>query len=121
MSETKKYVVKESFRNGGQNYLPGETIELTSEGATALAAFLEGEAPSSLNEAKDQSDTISALEKENANLLSRLEQAKKDFTALQGANTKTADELKAVKEKLANLGKELGELKKAANEKGGKN
>lgn len=114
MPEKKKYIVKESFRWGGQSYMPGASIDLTAEEAAELAAFLEEGPQAGLTAGADDQST------ELQDLRAKLEQKEKDFAALQDANTRNVDDLKAARERLATMGKELGELKKAAKEKGGK-
>jgi len=138
MAEKKMYIVTESFRYGGQSYLPGAGIELSVAVAAELAAFLQ-DAPggkavnsgasnqpdsSELADLKEQLEqykrqlAVEATAKVEARTL--LDQKEKEFTSLQAVNTKTAADLAAAKEKLAALGKELGALKKAANKEGGK-
>lgn len=139
MPDKKSYIVKESFRFGGQAYHTGGTVELTTEEAATLAPFLEGEAPAAAQSERDaQLGVIAALEKNlqelqveleqyksqlaieaeaKAAARAELEQAKKNFTVLQDANDKNAADLKAARERTTALDKELAALKKS---KGGK-
>ncbi len=41
MAEKQKYIVKDSFRYGGEGYLTGDTIELAAEAAAELDGFIE--------------------------------------------------------------------------------
>jgi len=137
MAEQKEFIVKESIRYGGQSYLPGALIVLSAVVAAELAAFIQDApdlpAKSGVSEHSDQSELVGlraqlqqykdqlALEATaKGEAREQLTQKEKDLSDLHTANTKTAGELATAKEKLANLGKELGELKKAAKKEGGK-
>ena len=154
MAEQKKYIVKESFRYGGQPYLSGAPIEISSSEAKELAAFLQ-DAPAQSAELgasdrsgqSDQSELADLKEQlkqaldqlaveatakveargqlasaatANADLQTQLTQKENDLAAALAANNKNAEKLASAKAQLASLGKELGELKKAAKKEGGK-
>ena len=137
MAEEKQYIVKEPFRYGGQSYLPGAPITLAVMVAAELAPFLEEAPPGAFEfrtlEEADQSelaaleeqlqqvkDQLALAESAKSELQAELSLKDADLTTLGEANTKTVNDLAATKEKLAAMGKELGELKKAAKKEGGK-
>lgn len=132
-----KYTVTESFRYKGETYHPGDSIELTADEAASLAGLVTdtpagattGDTAGSQTGQETGKETggdadlqkeLDQLKLDKADLEKKLEKAGKDYAALQQANEKNVGELKAAKEKVIELGKQIGELKANTKKEGGK-